>query len=59
MSVYECGHIAAGGYHDVNHCLLLQEVKKAENLNNPARLVRIGRSHGLTPSQTMKLAKEA
>lgn len=56
--IYPCGHIKSSVYHDANHCQLLQEVRKSENLNNPARLVRIGREHGLSPHQTMQLVKE-
>lgn len=56
--IYPCGHIKSSVYHDANHCLLLRDVRKAENLSNPARLVRIGREHGLQPCETMRLVKE-
>lgn len=56
--IYSCDHVKSSVYHDVSHCLLMQEVGGAENLNNPARIVRIGREHGLQPDEITRLVNE-
>lgn len=56
--IHECGHVAGPVYHNVAGCLLAQEVREAVRAGNPARLVRIGREHGMGPAEVSAYARE-